>query len=232
MKLQELLTQLFPNGCDVATNGWLVTGEATSGGKPVSVLGTTDHVLIGVRETMVLADKLLEIVEQHPGRPIVLLVDNDGQRLALVEELLALPEYFAHLLRVQRLAYLSGSKLVAILYGNAVAGGFIAFGMLADRLVSISGAEPSVMKLEAILRVTKMPLEKLTSLATTVPVFAPGSDNFFKMGGLYEIWTDHFADHLHRLIQSDLSKDLRAGLGQERGGRTASKAIIDEIIAA
>src|SRR5580692_5668836 len=97
MNLQDLLTQLLPDGCKVITNDWLVTGEATVSGKPISILGTTNHAFIGVREVVVLSEKFLDIAERFPGRPILMLVDNNGHRMALDEELLALSEYIAHL---------------------------------------------------------------------------------------------------------------------------------------
>lgn len=232
MELSALLDQLFPEGHRVITDDWLVSGGATVGGKPVAVLGTTNRVFIGIRESVELSGRLLDIVEKQPGIPIVMLVDNNGQRMALDEELLVLPEYIAHLLRAQQLARHGGHKLVAVVYGNSIAGGFIAFGMLADRIVSVPGAETSVMKLEAIARVTKMPLEKLQALAQKVSVFAPGCENFFRMGGLHEIWTDNYASRLQNILTSDDSHDIRAALGLERGGRLAARAVIDEVLGA
>jgi len=229
MELPALLDQLFPDGHRVATDGWLVAGEAPLGGQTVAVLGTTGHVCIGIREAVALSDKLLGIVETQPGRPIIMLVDNNGQRMALDEELLVLPEYIAHLLRVQQLARLRGHKLVAVVYGNSIAGGFIAFGMLADRIVSVPGAETSVMKLEAIARVTKMPLETLQTLAKKVSVFAPGCENFLRMGGLHESWTENFSARLQEILAGDDAEDIRATLGRERGGRLAARAVIDEV---
>jgi malonate decarboxylase gamma subunit len=232
MKLPDLLTQLFAEESNIVTTDWLVTGEATVAGKPVSIVGTTKHTFIGVREAVVLSEKFLEIAERFPGRTILMLVDNDGQRMALDEELLALPEYMAHLLKAEQVARLAGCKLIAIVYGNSIAGGFIGFGMGADRVVSVPGGETSVMKLEAISRVTKMPLEKLQALAAKISVFAPGSENFYKMGGIYEMWTDQFPARLEHLMISDISKDLRVELGHERGGREAAQSIIEDVLRA
>jgi malonate decarboxylase gamma subunit len=232
MKLPDLLAQLFTEGSNIVTTDWLVTGEATIAGKPISVLGTTNHTFIGVREVVVLSEKFLDFAERFPGRPILMLVDNNGQRMSLDEELLALPEYIAHLLKAEQVARLAGCKLIAIVYGNTVAGGFIGFGMGADRVVSVPGSETSVMKLEAISRVTKMPLEKLQTLAAKVSVFAPGSENFYKMGGIYEMWTDQFPARLEHLMVSDISKDLRVQLGNERGGREAAQSIIEDVLRA
>jgi len=232
MELQNLLDQFFPHGHSVSVTDWLVNGEATLDGQTVAILGTTNHAFVGAAEALVLSAQLMDIVEKTPGRPIVMLVDNSGQRMALNEELLVLPEYIAHLLKAQELARTTGSKLIALLYGPAIAGGFIAFGMLADRIIAVPGAEPSVMKLEAISRVTKMPLEKLESLAKTVFVFAPGCDNFYKMGGVYEIWNDDFSRRLQELLKTDVSEDLRCQLGRARGGRTSAQDVIDEVVRA
>src|ERR1700727_1005419 len=102
----------------------------------------------------------------------------------------------------------------------------------ADRVVSVPGSETSVMKLEAISRVTKMPLEKLQALAAKVSVFAPGSENFYKMGGIYEMWTDQFPARLEHLMVSDISKDLRVQLGHDRGGREVAQSIIEDVLRA
>ena len=232
MELSPLLDQLFPEGHRVSVEDWLVYGDATLNGKPVAVLGTTNHVFIGIREAIALSERILDIVEKNPGLPIIMLVDNNGQRMALDEELLVLPEYIAHLLRTQQLARLNGHKLIAIVYGNSIAGGFIAYGMCADRVISVPGAETSVMKLEAISRVTKMPLEKLQDLAKKVSVFAPGCENFFNMGGLHEMWTDDFSKRLQHAIDADDAQDTRSTLGQERGGRLAAHAVIEDVLRA
>jgi malonate decarboxylase gamma subunit len=232
MTAPELLAQFFPAGHSVTVEDWLVSGEAPLDGQTVTVLGTTGKPYVGGAEALVLSDKILSHVERHPGRPLIMFVDNSGQRMALGEELLVLPEYVAHLLEAQQLARATGSKLIALLAGPAVAGGFIAFGMLADRIVAVPGAEPSVMKLEAIARVTKMPLATLQELAKTVPVFSPGCDSFFKMGGLHEIWNDDFSNRLAALLKTEVSTDVRAALGRERGGRACAQDVIDAVLRA
>ena len=75
-------------------------------------------------------------------------------------------------------------------------------------------------------------MEKLQALAARVSVFAPGCENFYRMGGLYEMWTDQFPERLQRLLSDDDSQDLRAQLGRERGGRTAAQSIIDDVLRA
>jgi hypothetical protein len=91
----------------------------------------------------------------------------------------------------------------------------------------------SSVGLEAISRLTKIPLDKLQALAAKVSVFAPGSENFYKMGGIYEMWTDQFFPaRSEHLMVSEISKDLRAQLGHERGGREAAQSIIEDVLRA
>lgn len=230
MKINELLSQLFPEGHQVKIDDWLVEGRAMVGGKPVCVLGTTNSVAIGVRECLRLAHGLLDIVRSQPPQPIIMLVDNQGQRMALGEELLVLPEYIGHLLQCQQLARNQGYPLIAIVYGNSVAGGFLAFGLGADRVVAIEGASTSVMKLEAIARVTKVPLKQLEERAATSPIFAPGCNSFYKLGGLHAIWKDNFSDNLLKLLSEDLRGDNRIEIGHERGGRLYAKQIVERVL--
>lgn len=230
MDVRELLDLLFPQGHRTSIEDWLVEGEADVEGETLAILGMAKDVFIGGGEALLLAEKLLDLAENHPGRNVLMLVQNQGQRMALEEELLVLPEYVAHLLKAQEAVRAGGGRLIGVIYGPAVAGGFIAYGLLADRIVAVPGAEPSVMKLEAISRVTKMPMEKLSELAKTVPVFAPGCEPFYRMGGIAEIWEDDFAGRLKSLLKSDLSEDIRAAQGLERGGRPCAYQVIEDVI--
>ena len=228
MKLPDLLTQLFTEGSNIVTTDWLVTGEATVAGKPVSILGTTNHTFIGVREAVVLSEKFLDIAERFPGMPILMLVDNNGQRMALDEELLVLPEYIAHLLKAGTgHARLAGCK-----------------PLIADRLRQFNsrrfhrfrhGGGPCCLRSRGrdfrdeaggheFPRDQNAIGKTPGALASKVSVFAPGSENFYKMGGIYEMWTDQFPARLQHLIASDISKDLRVQLGHERGGREAAQS--------
>ncbi|MCP3966728.1 MAG: biotin-independent malonate decarboxylase subunit gamma [Lentisphaerae bacterium] len=231
MILKELLGKLFPAGYELKTDGSIVTGTAVCSGEKIALIGTTDHSLIGIEEIMKLSKSFLEIIKNNPQMPILMLVDNDGQRMALREELLGLPQYIGHLASVQDFARRNGHKVISLIYGNAIAGGFIAFGMeVQTRIYAVEGANPSVMNLPAISRVTKLPLEKLEELSKTIPVFTPGCSNFYKMGGLIEIWKDDLAKCLSSAFADYSNNDSRAELGFERGGRTETSKTINAII--
>lgn len=225
MKLQELLDQLFPSGHRVELDGDVLRGEGQTADGPVALAGTTNHATLGAVELMALTRVLLDIMGKSPERPILLLVDNRGQRMAFKEELLGLSQYIANLVKAQDAARRRGHKLLTLVYGDAIAGGFIACGLCADRIYAVADARTSVMALPAVARVTKLPLEQLERLAKTTPVFAPGVDNSHKMGGLHEIWKDQLDQRLLSALRSHGVEDDRAELGFQRGGRTLARDV-------
>ncbi len=231
MTVNELLKELFPEGFDIDSSDSVVYGTGKLNGKEIALIGTCDDALIGMKEILSLSEKFLDIIKNKPGIPVLMLVDNNGQRMSLEEELLGLPQYIGHLVSIQDYARRNGHKVISLVYGSAIAGGFIAFGMGApSRIYAIPDAKPSVMNLPAVARVTKQPLEKLEELAKTVPVFAPGVDNFYKMGGLHEIWKDNLSAHLQNAFDNYGDDDERAEIALERGGRNEAEKIISEVI--
>lgn len=230
MNLDAVLSALFPQGHQVRAETPRVAGRASVDGRAVAVLGTTDGVALGLEELVWLTEQFLQIMKEQPGCPIIMLVDNTGQKMALREELLGLPQYIAALVRTQDAARRRGHALIAVVYGNSIAGGFIAFGMSADVIVTLPDAQTSVMSLQAIARVTRQPLGKLEELAKQIPVFAPGPENFHKAGGLHAIWKDSFAERLSQALKSVDHADRRMTLGQERGGRQLAARIAQEVL--
>jgi malonate decarboxylase gamma subunit len=230
MKLESALTALFPQGHQVKVDGPRLAGAATVDGNRVAVLGTTGDVALGLEELVWLNEQFIQIMKTQPGCPIIMLVDNSGQKMALREELLGLPQYIAAFLQTQETARRRGHVMIAVVYGNSVAGGFIACGMSADCIVTLPDAQTSVMSLQAIARVTKQPLPKLEELAKQIPVFAPGPENFYKAGGLHALWQDDFASRLGAAIKNASKKDTRTAMGLERGGRQAAARIVQEVL--
>jgi malonate decarboxylase gamma subunit len=51
------------------------------------------------------------------------------------------------------------------------------------------------------------------------PVFAPGAENYRRMGGVAEIWHGDLAGALEQALTQAGPEDRRAELGLERGGR-------------
>ena len=121
---------------------------------------------------------------------------------------------------------------MSILFGHAAAGAFIATALSSQSLVALTGAEPSVMDLPSISRVTKLPLEELKELAKSTPIFAPGVEPLFATGAVAEIWAadEPLASRLAALLrQLAATSDLRDRIGLERKGRLLAQQIAERI---
>lgn len=213
-------------GHNLVSAGLFLHGSAQVGDKSVTVIGTRDHAAIDGPLALRIADAILQVVRADAAagtvpRPILFIADTQGQALSRHEELLGLNGYFAHVARCVDLARRQGHRLLTVINGEAVSGGFLAFGMLADRICALPDAQVRVMDLRAMSRVTKISLERLEELAGESPVFAPGAENYWRMGGIHEIWSadDNWPERLAAALDSATDTDGRAVIGLERGGR-------------
>ncbi len=217
----RLLDELFGAGHGVAVDAPLVRGHATLGGRDVAVIGTTDQVHIGARIALALAGHVLDVVRDTPGRPILLIVDNSGQRLSLWDELMGNNGCIAHLTKCLDLARRREHRVVGLVHELAVSGGFMATGMATEACYALPGAEVRVMAASAMSRVTGIAEERLRELFRTSPALGPGVDNFVRIGGLHGVLDgDLRARIAEALDHVDPDPDPRRRLGTERGGRT------------
>jgi len=221
----ELVEGLFPAGHDVAAEGPVLRGTGRAPAGEVAVLGTHGAAEVGVETALRLAAGVLQVVRQHPGRPILVLVDTAGQRMSRRDELLGLNGYLGHLAACVELARQRGHKLLALVYGQASSGGLLPLGFMADEIHAVAGAHLWVMALPAMARVTKLPLERLEALSRTSPVLAPGLDRYLALGGVDQVWTAPLAEGLAAALARPAGPDRRAALGAERGGRTLAAAV-------
>lgn len=231
MDWQTLTAALFPQGAHIDEAQQVLTGEGRSGSDTVAVVGTTGHVPIGVETALAQARFILETVRAHPGRPILILVDTQGQRLRHRDEMLGINGYMAHLGKCVELARRSGHRIVALVYDQALSGGFITSGLMADACYALPDATIRVMGLPAMARITKVPEERLTELAQDNPVFAPGPENYLRMGGIQAIWRGDLAAALTDALALQSDGDVRSALGLARGGRGLAQRVVDAIVA-
>ena len=229
--LNTLLDALFPRGHAIAVADSVLTGTATTDDGGVTVIGTTDKIEVGVDHALVLAETVLASTAAFPRRPIVMLVDTAGQRLARRDELLGINGYFAHLAQTLDLARRRGARLVTLVYGESVSGGFLSFGLMADHIHALPDAQVRVMDLRAMARVTKQPLEKLQALSQSSPVFAPGVENYVAMGAVESVWHGDLAQALLDALRTPAEGDRRAQRGAERGGRTLAARVAAQVAA-
>ena len=175
MEWQALADALFPRGHTLTEKDNFLSGSAQSGEQTIAVVGTTGHAPIGVEIALAQARFVLATVREHPGRPILMLVDTQGQRLRHRDEMLGINSYMAHLGKCVELARRQGHKVIALVYDQALSGGFITSGLMADACYALPDATIRVMGLPAMARITKVPEERLIELAASNPVFAPGA---------------------------------------------------------
>ncbi len=229
---QDVAAALFPSGHTITEDKDFLSGTAQSGAGPVCVVGTTGHTPLGIEIALLQAQVILRTVREHARRPIVILVDTQGQRLRHRDEMLGINSYMAHLGKCIELARRRGHRVIGLVYDQALSGGFITSGLMADACYALPGATIRVMGLPAMARITKVPEERLTELAKDNPVFAPGPENYLRMGGLAAIWDGDLAAQMDAALGAqDCSLDTRAALGAERGGRNWSYRIVQAILA-
>lgn len=209
----------------------VVSGIGIIKDKTFNLVGTIEDTSFGVDDAIEMAESILKIVRSNNKDPIVLLVDVTGQKLSIRDEFLGMYAYFAHLLKCLHLARQNSNKIISLIYNQAIGGSFIAFGMMADRIYALEHTQLAVMWLEGMAKVTKIDIEVLRSISKTSPVFAPGVENFKKLGGLHQVLRlDEVSKQLLATLQEpDLAYDNRAQLGKQYGGRTVAYDLIKAI---
>jgi malonate decarboxylase gamma subunit len=234
MDWQTLALDLFGNSHRIWQDGDLLSGEALleETGQTISVVGTTNHAPIGVALALAQARVVLDTIAQYPGRPILLLIDTQGQQLRRQDELLGINRAMAHLGCCIDLARRRGHRVLGLVYDQALSGGFITSGLIADACYALPEAEIRVMRIPAMARVTKLPETLLTELSKSNPVFAPGVGNYVSMGGIRALWTEDLRARLAAALRETSTMDVRALDGAERGGRQLARHVMDEVLAA
>jgi malonate decarboxylase gamma subunit len=238
MNREQLLTALFPAGCSEQAadfHSFTATGEV--GDETVQVIGSANAAEVGGELALKMARAVLDTVRDHPGRPILFLLDTQGQRLRRRDEMLGLNGYMAHLAKCVEIARHRGHPILSLVYGQAVSGGYLTTGMMADACYALADAEIKVMNLPAMARITKIPLARLEELAARSPVFSPGVDNYFRMGHVLAVWSGDLAAHLQAALAARAvlgaadGVDRRMQLGQQRGGRNDARPVVEKVLA-
>ena len=230
MDWQTLATRLFGAAHGIACDGDFLRGEVDFDGEPLTVIGTTGHAPIGVQLALAQARALLDTMARHPGRAVLLLIDTQGQQLRRRDELLGINRAMAHLGMCIDLARRRGHRVLGLVYDQALSGGFITSGLIADACDALPEAEIRVMRLPAMARVTKLPEAMLAELSASNPVFAPGVANYVAMGGVRRLWVGDLAVALRHALADASSQDHRAADGAARGGRRLAASVIQQVL--
>ncbi|WP_226583633.1 biotin-independent malonate decarboxylase subunit gamma [Acuticoccus sediminis] len=236
MTRDDILEGLFArrHTLEPRTDHLLLGTGRIADGRSVEIVGIADGIALGVDAAIVLAERVLDIVRQGGDAPILVMVDTMGQKMARRDEMLGLNEYLAHLAKSLLLASRAGHPTVGLVTGKAAAGAFLATALATDVLVALPEAEPAVMDLPSIARVTKLPQDWLAQMATSTPVFAPGVQPMHGVGAIAAIWDPgrSLAEQFDEALRSITPTDRRDVIGAERGGRTRAAAIVKQVAAA
>jgi malonate decarboxylase gamma subunit len=230
MDWQTLATRLFGAGHGIVRDGDFLRGTVEFDGEPLAIIGTTDHAPIGVQLALAQARAVLDTMAQHPTRAILLLIDTQGQQLRRRDELLGINRAMAHLGMCLDLARRRGHRVLGLVYDQALSGGFITSGLIADACDALPEAEIRVMRLPAMARITKLPEAMLAGLSESNPVFAPGVGNYVAMGGVRRLWQGDLAAALREALAHAPTTDRRAEDGAARGGRKLAARIAQQVL--
>jgi len=211
MLLAEILSSLFPNGHDVVLEHGLLFGQGARPRGRALVIGVDGRAAVGVEEAAWLSRKVLDALRAGGTDPV----------------LLGLSEFLAHLAKCLIYADAQGHPTVGLLYGHTAAGAFIATALATRTLLALPGAEPAVMDLPSMARVTKLSIELLQDKAKSTPVFAPGLENLAQTGGISRVLDPRapLAGQLEAALTAMAAvtparaSDTRDQLGKERRGR-------------
>jgi malonate decarboxylase gamma subunit len=233
MTLDKILASLFPSGHDVVLERGLMSGHGPlPDGGSTAVIGVDGRTPVGVEEAVLLSGYVLDVIKSGGNEPILVLIDSDSQRMSKRDELLGLNEFLAHLAKCLILADKLGHRTIGLLYGHTAAGAFIATALATQTLVALPGAEPAVMDLPSMSRVTKLSIEVLQEKAKSTPVFAPGLDNLAQTGAV-AITLDpdnSLANQLTSVLSQPVEReDSRDKLGKERKGRPKAADIAERV---
>lgn len=236
MNSELLFSKLFGAGnYSIYIDGYFLEGNAKIDSLKLKIIGTCKGVAIDSRLALRISEKILKTVEDDEKidkRPIIFLVDTQGHKLAREEEFIGINGYFAHMAKCIYLASSLGHKTISIVHGEAVSGCFLAFAMMADMICALEGSKIYVMDLKAMSKITKIDYHTLNELSLKSPVFAPGVENYYILGGVHEIWKEeeNWQERLKYVIEMVEKKDRRIELAVSRGSRLKAKMVIDYLV--
>ncbi|WP_201592848.1 biotin-independent malonate decarboxylase subunit gamma [Psychrobacter fozii] len=238
MQTKTILEALFPNELEYHIEHSMIRGSAETKMGKVEIIGTVDSAAMNQLIAMTLANEILDVIAQGKKTPIVFIVDTMGQDSSRADELLCLNRTFAHLASCVDLLKRSGHPNLAIVLGEAVSGGFLSYGLMANQVFAMQSSQVKVMDLNAMSRVTKIPLDKLKSLSQTSAIFAPGVENYYAMGAVNDIWKALDEHLVENALDSQLTHiddfltDNRRQVAEERKGRLLCNDIVQSVLTA
>jgi len=238
METEVILKQLFPHDLHYDIQGHFIKGSAQTAQGKVRIVGTVNSAPINQQIAMQIAAEVLDVIAENAQTPVIFIVDTQGQALSRSDELLCLNRTFAHLASCVDLLRRKQHPNLAIILGEAVSGGFLSYGLMSNQVFALENSQVKVMDLNAMARVTKIPVERLRELSQSSAIFAPGVENFYKMGAISDIWYELNEKLIEQTIEQQRTQiecyldDQRGVTAQQRQGRHLCHDIVQAVLSA
>ncbi|MDF7668126.1 biotin-independent malonate decarboxylase subunit beta [Lactobacillus sp. ESL0703] len=148
---------------------------------------------VGLEEGFTVASVVNDLIEQDKEKaektPIVLVVDVPSQAYGYKEELIGIHLALAASASAYARARQGGHKIVALIVGDAVSGGFLAHGLQSNRLVALDDLAITVqaMSKASSARITQRTIAEVEAATKHVPAMAYDIENYQKLGALYHL---------------------------------------------
>lgn len=231
VEYQKILSAAVGEDAQIAVDNDVLTGKFSYQHQQFALCGIVNGASLDNAMSLQLADFILELIKTSPQQPICILIDTAGQKVSHTAELLGLNSYYGHLISAFNLARQAGHKIFALVYGQALGGAFIASALNADYVYATKEAQIAVMWLEAMSRVTKVPLAQLQELSQTSAIFAPGAENYVKLGVIEAVISaEEFLPQVCKLVNQDINLHRWREQGASRGGRLMADNLVKKII--
>lgn len=232
MEYKQLLTLMFADSVRISEQDNIITGMANYADTEFAICGIVNEAPLDSHMNQYLAEFILTKIMSAPTTKFLILVDTAGQQTTRFAELSGLNRYIAHLAKTIHFARHNGARVFSLVHGKALGGAFIASGLNAEKIYALESSQIAVMWLEAMSKVTKIPLIQLQQLSQTSPIFAPGASNFVKLGVVEAILTTE--QIMPQIIKDLAHEEPNIGswrkLGFERGGRTLADKVVKDIL--
>lgn len=231
LKYQDLLNILFASN-NITLKNNVITGNAQFNNKDFAVVGVVNEAQLDNQMSCQIAKFILEQIQKSPNTDFIIIIDSGGQMTTRHAELIGLNRYLAHVAKVIHVSRNMGNRFFGLVSGKALGGAFIATALNCEKLYALGSAEIAVMWLEAMSRVTKIPLEKLQELSKTSAIFAPGAENFVKLGVVEKILDpkDFMPQVLIDLQDKNIDINHWRKNGLSRNGRTLSAPVLEKVL--
>lgn len=231
LKYSELLNILFTD-TNISEKNNVITGIAGFNGKDFAVAGVVNEAQLDNQMSCQIARFILDQIQKNPKTNFIIIIDSGGQMTTRHAELIGLNRYLAHVAKVIHFGRSLGYRFFGLVSGKALGGAFIATALNCEKIYALDSAEIAVMWLEAMSRVTKIPLEKLQELSKTSAIFAPGAENFVKLGVVEKMLDpkEFMPQILIDLQNKNIDINHWRKNGFSRNGRMLSAPVLDKVL--